>query len=57
MEKAILSKFDRLMMAVAFAEEAEFGTAREVITEGECKNKRTPKRTEMRKQQPLWESY
>ena len=57
MKNALLSKFDRLMVAVAFAEEAEFETAREVMREGERSNKRTTDRPEMRKQQPLRKSH
>ena len=57
MKNALLSKFDRLMVAVAFAEEAEFETAREVMREGERSKKRTTDRPEMRKQQSIRKSH
>ncbi len=57
MKNALLSKFDRMMVAVTFAEEGEFETAREVMREGERSKKRTTDRPEMRKQQPLRKSH
>jgi hypothetical protein len=57
MKNALLSKFDRLMVAITFAEEAEFETARQVMREGERSRKNTSDRPEMRKQQPLRKSH
>ncbi len=47
MKKALLSKFDRIMAAVAFAEEGEFETAREFLREEERVSKRAENRPEM----------
>lgn len=56
MKKSLLSKFDRIMSAVAFAEEGEFETAREFMREGERSDRRPTNRPEMRKNQPLQKS-
>ncbi|MBI5640443.1 MAG: hypothetical protein HZA17_08460 [Nitrospirae bacterium] len=57
MKKALLTKFDRLMAAVTFAEEGEFETAREIMREGERFNKRNTDRPEVRKTQTLRKSH
>jgi hypothetical protein len=57
MKKALLTKFDRLMAAVAFAEEGEFETAREFLQETDRTEKRPTNRPEMRKKQPLRKSH
>lgn len=57
MKNALLSKFDRLMVAITFAEEAEFETARQVMRQGERSRKNTSDRPEMRKQQSLRKSH
>jgi hypothetical protein len=49
--RSILTKFDRLMAAAAFAEEGEFETAREILREGGQHDKRNATRPEIRKQQ------
>jgi hypothetical protein len=54
--KKILSKFDRIMAAVTFAEAGEFESAREFIREGERATKRPENRPEMRKNQPIQKS-
>jgi hypothetical protein len=56
MKKALLTKFDRLMAAAAFAEEGEFETAREFLREEERAEKRPSGRPEMRKKQPIQKS-
>lgn len=50
MKQAFLTKFDRLMAAVTFAEAGEFETAREMMKE-EKRTDRHTQRPEMRKQQ------
>ena len=57
MKKALLTTFDRLMAAVAFAEEGEFETAREFLQETDRTEKRPTNRPEMRKKQPLRKSH
>jgi len=57
MKNGQLTKFDRLMAAVAFAEEGEFETAREMMREGGRQDKRPGQRPEMRKQQPLRKTH
>ena len=57
MKKALLTKFDRLMAAVAFAEEGEFETAREFLREDERAGRRPSDRPELRKKQPLQKSH
>jgi hypothetical protein len=57
MKKALLTKFDRLMAAVAFAEEGEFETAREFLREDERVGNRPAGRPELRKKQPLQKSH
>jgi hypothetical protein len=57
MKKALLTKFDRLMAAVTFAEEGEFETAREFLREDERVGKRPAGRPELRKKQPLQKSH
>ncbi|MHB8880624.1 MAG: hypothetical protein ACYC69_03825 [Thermodesulfovibrionales bacterium] len=57
MKKALLTKFDRLMAAVTFAEEGEFETAREFLRDGERSTRRPQDRPEMRKQQPLRKAH
>jgi len=57
MKKALLTKFDRLMAAVAFAEEGEFETAREFLQETDRTEKRPTNRPEMRNKQPLRKSH
>ena len=57
MKKALVPTFDRLMAAVAFAEEGEFETAREFLREDERAGKRSESRPELRKKQPIHKSY
>jgi hypothetical protein len=57
MKPVSLTKFDRLMAAVAFAEEGEFETARAIMREDERSDKRLSGKPEMRKQQPLRKSH
>ncbi len=51
MKKTLLTKFDRLMAAVTFAEAGEFSTAREFMQEGERSTERPAKRPEMSRKQ------
>jgi hypothetical protein len=57
MKQGLITKFDRLMTAVTFAEEGEFETAREIMREDTRVEKRSEQRPdirpEMRKQQPI----
>ena len=57
MKKALLTTFDRLMAAVAFAEEGEFETAREFLRETDRTEKRQTNRPEMSIKQPLHKSH
>jgi hypothetical protein len=57
MKKAVLTKFDRLMAAVTFAEEGEFETAREFLREDERVDKQPSVRPELRKEQPILKSH
>ena len=57
MKKALLTKFDRIMAAVAFAEEGEFETAREFLREEERTGKRSVKRPEMSTKKSLRKSH
>jgi hypothetical protein len=57
MKKVLLTTFDRLMAAVAFAEEGEFETAREFLRETDRTEKRPANRPEMRIKQPLRKSH
>lgn len=56
MKKALLTKFDRLMAAVTFAEEGEFETAREFLRKEERTGTRPSQRPELRKTQPVQKS-
>jgi hypothetical protein len=56
MKKTSLTKFDRLMAAVTFAEEGEFETAREFLRKEERAGNRTSSRPELRKKQPIQKS-
>ncbi|MBI5847380.1 MAG: hypothetical protein HZB31_05430 [Nitrospirae bacterium] len=56
MKTSVLSKFDRLMAAVTFAEENEHTTAREFLQEEESQDRKLSDRPELWKQQPLQES-
>jgi hypothetical protein len=57
MKKTHLTKFDRLMAAIAFAEEGEFTTAREFLREGEHSGDRPAKRPEMPRKQTARKSH
>lgn len=57
MKQGLLTRFDRLMAAVTFAEEGEFETARAIMREGDRTEKRGSVKPEMRKQQPLRKSH
>ncbi|MGC2063981.1 MAG: hypothetical protein WA610_13475 [Thermodesulfovibrionales bacterium] len=57
MKQGLLTRFDRLMAAVTFAEEGEFETARAIMREGDRTEKRLSGKPEMRKQQPLRKSH
>ena len=57
MKKALLTKFDRLMAAVTFAEEGEFETAREFLRKEERTDTRPTHRPEMRKNQSVRRSH
>ena len=57
MKKSLLTKFDRIMAAVAFAEEGEFDTAREFLREEERTGKRAVKRPEMSTKKSLRKSH
>ncbi len=57
MKKALLTKFDRIMAAVAFAEEGEFETAREFLREDERTGKRAADRPEMSVKKSLRKSH
>lgn len=57
MKQGLLTRFDRLMAAVTFAEEGEFETARAIMREGERPEKRHSGKPEMRKQQPLRKTH
>ena len=57
MKKALLTTFDRLMAAVAFAEEGEIETAREFLRETNRTEKRPTNRPEMSIKQPLHKSH
>jgi hypothetical protein len=53
MKKALLTTFDRLMAAAAFAEEGEHETAREFLREEECDDKQPAGIPEMSIHQPV----
>lgn len=57
MKQATLTKFDRLMAAVAFAEENEHVSAREFLKEDDRVENRSSKRPEMRKTQSVQKSH
>jgi len=57
MKKTSLTKFDRLMAAVTFAEEGEFETAREFLRKEERTDMRPAHRPEVRKKQPVRKSH
>ncbi|MDA8083244.1 MAG: hypothetical protein M0024_06275 [Nitrospiraceae bacterium] len=57
MKKMLITKFDRLMSAVTFAEAGEFETAREIMREGERLGRQVSDRHEMRKQQSIRKSH
>ena len=57
MKKALLTKFDRIMAAVAFAEEGEFETAREFLREDERTGRRAVKRPDMSTKKSLRKSH
>jgi hypothetical protein len=57
MKQGLITKFDRLMAAVTFAEEGEFETARAMMKEDDRPEKRASKKPEMRKQQPIQRAH
>ena len=57
MKKTLLTKFDRIMAAVAFAEEGEFETAREFLREDERTGRRAVTRPEMSTKKSLRKSH
>jgi len=56
MKASVLSKFDRLMAAVTFAEANEHTTAREFLREEDRQDKRPANRPELRKKQTIQKS-
>lgn len=56
MKDALLTKFDKLMAAVTFAEEGEFETAREFLRKEERTGARPVHRPELRKKQTIQKS-
>jgi hypothetical protein len=57
MKAAVLTKFDRLMAAVTFAEANEHTTAREFLREEDRQDKRPTNRPELRKKQTIQKSH
>lgn len=57
MKQGLITKFDRLMAAVTFAEEGEFETARAMMKEDDQPGKRASKKPEMRKQRPIQRAH
>jgi len=57
MKKVRITKFDRLMAAVTFAEAGEFSAAREFLHEGERSAERPAKRPEISRKQTIRKSH
>ncbi|MBI5102946.1 MAG: hypothetical protein HZB33_14090 [Nitrospirae bacterium] len=53
MKNGLLTRFERIMVAAAFAEEAEFETARMIMSEGKRPAGRATQRPQARKQQSI----